>query len=418
LTTAKWALAEPDFSPRQGQDAIPYWERAADDARLTLTTIQAACEHGAIALNYAEVLSLLKAQGRVAGVGFRDGPTGETFEVRAAQVVNATGPWSDAVRGLDEATPTPGVRPNKGIHVVVPHSKFPIRGQVNFAAVGDKRRLYALPWRTTSLIGTTDNDFSGDLESVHALSEEVAWLLESVNQAFADQHLTKADVVSTFAGLRPLVRGEGGAAYGASREHHMSVSASGLISIIGGKLTTHRLMAKEVMDSVAAQLGRGGPCRTDRVPLDSGLGQAHDVPALIERARSAAAELDEDVLRYLVSTYGSQCLAVLGLAAEDKGLSHRLVPGLPYLYAEIPYAAQHEMACTLNDLLMRRLRLIHEAPEQGWPLALGIARVMGVALGWSADDIAQQVEAYGQQVALTRRFDPHWKLPEAQHERP
>jgi len=287
---------------------------------------------------------------------------------------------------------------------------------VNFAAVGDKRTMYAVPWRNTSLIGTTDTDYTGDLEAVHALSDEVAWILESVNQAFADTHLTEADVVSTFAGLRPLVHSEVGAAYRATREHHISISNSGLISIAGGKLTTHRAMAKDVMDMVSAQLGRGSACRTDRVPLDSGIGSQQDVAMLMESARAVAAELEEDVIHYLVSAYGSQCLAVLHLAVQDKSLSRRMVAGLPYLYAEIPYAVDHEMACTLNDVLIRRMRLMHEAPGQGLPLAHTVAALMSQSLGWSADGIARQVSAYNQQVALTRRFDSTWKLSEAHYE--
>ncbi|MGQ0604529.1 MAG: glycerol-3-phosphate dehydrogenase/oxidase [Anaerolineales bacterium] len=414
LTAGQLASAEPNISMRGGRDAIRYWERAADDARLTLAIIKSAYEHGALTLNYAEVMGLLKSQGHVAGVGVRDVLTGETFEVRAARVVNATGPWNDAIRNLDQAS-APSVRPNKGIHVAVPHAKFPIAGQVIFAAAGDQRMLYAVPWRTTSLIGTTDADYAGDLESVYALRDEVTWLLESVNRAFADTHLTDTDVVSTFAGLRPLVHGAGGAAYGATREHHISISDSGLISIAGGKLTTHRAMAKDVMDVVSAQLGRGSTCRTDRVPLDSSIGNQPEVTVLIENAR-AAAELEDDVLRYLVSAYGSQCMTVLNRAAQDKSLGRRMVDGLPYLYAEIPYAVEHEMACTLNDVLIRRTRLLHEAPGQGLPLAHGIAVRMAPLLGWSADDMARQVNAYRQQVALTRRFDSTGNLPEAQHE--
>lgn len=415
LTQKQLALVEPSITMRGGRDAIGYWERTADDARLTLTTIQSACQHGAVALNYVEVVGLIKSQGCVVGVGVRNGLTGDTFEVRAARVVNATGPWNDAVHSLDEATPALSVRPNKGIHVAVPHVKFPIAGQVNFAAAGGGRMMYAIPWRNTSLIGTTDTDYTGDLEAVSALHDEVAWILESVNQAFDDMHLTEAEVVSTFAGLRPLVHNETGSAYRATREHHISISASGLISIAGGKLTTHRAMAKDVMDLVSAQLRRGAPCRTDRIPLDSGIGNQQAVIELIESTHAVAADWDENIVHHLVSTYGSQCQEVLRLAAQDKNLGKQLVPGLPYLYAEILYAVNHEMACKLNDVLIRRTRLIHEAPGQGLSLAQRVATLMGGLLGWSDDDIAQEVSAYRQQVALTRRFDPTWK-PEAYNE--
>lgn len=418
LTAQQLAVAEPAISWRQGRDAIRYWERAVDDARLTLTTIQSACQSGAVALNYIEVISLLKSRGQVVGVGVRDGLTAKTFEVLAARVVNATGPWNDALRKLDQTALAPNVRPNKGIHVAVPHTKFPIVGQVNFASAGGSRQrmLYAVPWRNTSLIGTTDTDYADDLESVYALGDEVAWLLESVNRAFGEVNLSETDVVSTFAGLRPLVHGEGTTAYRATRDHQISISNSGLISIVGGKLTTHRVMARDVMNVVSAHLQRGAPCRTARVPLDSGVETIEDVTTLVESARAMTTGLEEEVIRYLVSTYGSQCLAVLQLVAQDKGLGRRIVMGLPYLYAEIHYAVRHEMAQTLNDVLIRRMRLIHEAPGQGLPVARAVAMLMGQTLGWGEADFTRHINAYGQQVALTRRFDSTWKLLEARHE--
>jgi glycerol-3-phosphate dehydrogenase len=414
LTAAGMVLAEPSVAARGQHDGIRYWERTVDDARLTLSTIQSACRHGALALNYAEVISLLKAHGRVAGVGVRDVLTGRTFELRAAQVVNATGPWNDLVRAMDEPGTAPSVRPNKGIHIAVAHAAFPIAGQVNFAAIGEKRMLYAIPWRTTSLIGTTDTDYTGELETVHALRDEVAWLLESVNHAFVDTALTAADVVSTFAGLRPLVQSQEGVAYRASREHHITHASSGLISIAGGKLTTHRAMAKDVVDLVASRLRRGLPCRTNRVPLDAGISNEHDLNMLIKEAHASAPNLDQDVLHHLVFAYGSQSPVILEMAAQDSQLRRRIVPGLPYLYAEILYAIHHEMACTLSDVLIRRTRLIHETPDQALPLATSIAALIGQSLGWNANEHARQVRAYADQVALTRRFDPSWKLPEEQ----
>jgi glycerol-3-phosphate dehydrogenase len=327
-------------------------------------------------------------------------------------VVNAAGPWNDAVRALDEPAVPPSVRPNQGIHVAVPHALFPITGQVIFLAADGHRRLYAIPWRRTSLIGTTDTDYTGDLDAAHAGAEEVAALLESVNQAFAGVRLSAADVVSTFAGLRPLAHGGPGSAYRATRDHHLSVSASGLISICGGKLTTSRVMAQDVMDAAARELGRGAPAPTGRLPLDERLGSQADVANMVETAARAAAGMDDDVVRCLVATYGSRCLEVLRLAADEPALRERLVPGLPFIWAEVPYAVEQDGALALSDVMERRMRLIHEAPGQGLPLAQAVAARMAPLLGWDEAETARQLRAYSGRVALTRRFDPVWSLPE------
>ncbi|HLB45989.1 MAG TPA: glycerol-3-phosphate dehydrogenase/oxidase [Anaerolineales bacterium] len=409
LTAQQLAQAEPAVSQRDWVGAVRYYERATDDARLTLSTILSAGHSGAVALNYAEVQGLLKFQGRVAGVGARDQLSGETFEVKSALVVNATGAWTDAVKSLDEAGLAPSVRPNKGIHVIVPRARLPLHGAVDFPAAGGKRTLYAVPWRHTCIIGTTDTDYAGDLDDVYAQKDEVEGILESANRAFTDAHLRAADVISTYAGLRPLVRSHTRAAYRATREHQISASPSGLISIAGGKLTTHRAMAKEVVDLASAHLQRATHCRTDRLPLDPDVASLQAISALVDSAHSAATDLDDEVIQHLVSAYGSQCWQVLQLANQDQSLKRRIVDDLPYLYAEVPYAAHSEMARTLNDVMIRRMHIIHEDKQQGLAHAAHIAALMGRYLGWDADEIARQVNAYRQQVALTRKFDDAWE---------
>jgi glycerol-3-phosphate dehydrogenase len=404
LSAAELAQAEPTVSQKDIVGAVRYYERRADDARLTLATIQSACRQGALALNYAEVQGLLNTQGQVAGVAVRDQISGAALEVRARQVVNASGVWNDAVRSLDEAGLAPSVRPNKGIHVIVPHVRLPLRAAVDFPAVGPKRTMYAVPWRQTCLIGTTDDDYAGDLDTVHALSEEVDWILTSANRTFVGANLSSADVISTYAGLRPLVACATQAAYRAPREHHISISKSGLISIAGGKLTTHRAMARDVVDRVAERLNRRVPCRTSREPLDAEAATPEAVEALAAGVEGMAGAGDHDAARRLVSTYGSDCWQVLRLAGERPELLRCVVEGLPYRYAEIAQAVENEMACSLGDVLIRRLRLIHEAPGQGLPQAPEVAAFMAPYLGWSAAEQARQLAAYQEQVALTRKF--------------
>ncbi|MEZ4733627.1 MAG: FAD-dependent oxidoreductase, partial [Caldilineaceae bacterium] len=337
--------------------------------------------------------------------------SGDTVEIQAQTVVNATGPWNDAIRRLDEADPIPTVRPNKGIHLVVPRAQLPIHHAVDFPAAGGHRTMYAVPWRHTCLIGTTDTDYSGDLDQIHAAQDEVAWILASVNRAFPTAHLQTSDILSTFAGARPLVDSGTGKAYRASREHQVTTSRSGLISIAGGKLTTHRAMAKEVVDRVADQLHHTSACTTERTPLDANLATATDVAALVERAHAAAADLDTNIIEHLVTTYGTEALSVLALAHQQPALRQRITPELPYLYAEIPYAIHHELACTLSDLLVRRMHLIHEERTQGLAQAEIIARVMAKELDWSDADLTAQVAAYRQAVAISRRFEASSQQP-------
>ena len=405
LTARQLTAAEPGLSHQGLVGAMRYHEQVADDARLTLTTIRSAWQHGAVVLNYAEVQDFLKRQGQIVGAVVQDCLTNSTVEIQAQVVVNATGPWNDAVRRLDETAPLPTVRPNKGIHLVVPRAQLPIRHAVDFPAEGGHRTMYAVPWRHTCLVGTTDTDYDGDLDQIHAARDEVAWILASVNRAFPEAGLRPADILSTFAGARPLVNSDADKAYRASREHQITTSRSGLISIVGGKLTTHRVMAKAIVDLVAQQQHNTTPCVTDHTPLDAGLASVNDVATLVERAHAATADLGDEIIQHLVTTYGSDGLTVLALAQEQPALRRRIVPDLPYLYAEIPYAIHHEMACTLSDLLIRRMRLIHEDKTQGLAYAEGIAQLMAQELAWPPTEIAAQIADYRQAVALTRQFE-------------
>ena len=404
LTFQQLTAAEPGLTQQGLVGAMRYYEQVADDARLTLTTVRSAWQQGAVVLNYAEVQGFLKRQGQVVGAIIQDRLGQATIEVQATTVVNATGPWNDTVRRLDETAPPPTVRPNKGIHLVVPRAQLPIRHAVDFPAEGGHRTMYAVPWRHTCLIGTTDTDYHDDLDQIHAAADEVAWILASVNRAFPDASLRPADILSTFAGARPLVSQGNEKAYRASREHQITRSSSGLISIVGGKLTTHRVMAKEVVDLVARQHHNTIPCVTDHVPLVAGLASSNDVAELAQCAQATAIDLEQDSIEHLITTYGADCLTVLALAQEQPALRRRIVPELPYLYAEIPYAIHHDMACTLSDLLVRRMHLIHEEKTQGLAYAERIAQLMAQDLAWQPTEIAAQVAAYGQAVALTRQF--------------
>ena len=397
------AQLEPALTQHQLMGAMRYIERATDDARLTLCTVLCGQHWGSLPLNYAEVQSLLKHNGRVTGVAVRDQLSGQEFAVTTKLVVNATGAWSDLVRKQDGGQGSPSVRPNKGIHVIAPRQRLPLQHAVIFPAADDKRSMYAVPWRNTVIIGTTDTDYTGDLDHVCAVRDEVAWILQAVNRCFPNAALVPTDLISSYAGLRPLVNSAEQSAYRAARDHQISVSPTGLISIVGGKLTTHRAMATDVVDRVARQLGNSLHCRTAQTPLYGWRSPTAGRAGQPELA-DAAACLDPLTIQHLLSTYSAEAQAVWQLACQDSALQQPIVAGLPYIYAEVVYALHFEMPCTLNDVLIRRLHLIHEDSQQGLAHAAPIAQRMATHLQWSAEETARQISLYQQEVALTRQF--------------
>lgn len=401
LTAARLRRDEPALARPGVIGGARYVERGVDDARLTLETALSARRAGAVILNHVEAQSLLKTGSLISGAGVRDGLTGRTFEVRAACVVNATGAWSNAARALDEAGLPPVVMPSKGSHLVFARDLLPVRGAVDFRAAGGKRWMYVVPWHNTVLVGTTDSAFAGDPDTAAASIDEADWMIESVNAAFVDVRLTRADVISSFAGLRPLAFVDGQAMYKMSREHLIAETPAGLISIVGGKLTTHRQMAEDVVDRACARLGVRARCRTRDAPLDDAEAPAGADAARQRSAAERARGLAPDVLENLTRAYGRRWLEVVALIDEEPALAERLTPSAPYLHAQVVWAARREMACDLDDTLARRTRLRHEHAAHGADCAERVAAEMASAAGWSQHETARQARRYVAQVAAT-----------------
>jgi glycerol-3-phosphate dehydrogenase len=402
------AELEPALARQGLTGAACYCDCMTDDARLTLATIQAAHRHSALIANYAEVSGILVEGGRVRGVEVMDGITGEQFTVRARVTVNATGVWADQIRYMEDADARGIIRVNRGSHMIVPREKLNVNGAVIFSSPDGQRAMYAIPWKHTCIVGTTDVDHEGDLDEVYATSTEVESMVEAVNHSFPSAELTKKDIISTFAGLRPLVGGEGSAAYQASRDHRILESQSGLLTISGGKLTTYRRMAEDLVDVVSKKLKtesgvvvREG-CTTDQVPLAEGAFEADPiVDALAERYP----QLDCKVLEHLTLTYGPASADVLAPVDRDPGLGTRVIPALPYIRAEVSYAIQHEMAMTLSDWMIRRTHIMHEDTGQGLGCASEVAAMMAPHLGWDDAEEERQVQAYNEQVKLSQSYD-------------
>ncbi|MCS7284033.1 MAG: glycerol-3-phosphate dehydrogenase/oxidase [Anaerolineae bacterium] len=394
LSPQEAARREPLIGGRGLLGAGRYYDAQVDDARLTLAMARAAHLHGAVVANYAPVVGLIKAGGRIVGAQVVDARTGREIEVRARIVVNATGVWTDRIRALDDPQARPMLRPTKGIHLLIPRDRLYTRHALIFTSPRDGRHMFVIPWKDFAFIGTTDTDYEGDLDNPAADRSDVEYLLESVNHLVPGARITESDIISTWAGLRPLIAAPGHPS-AVSRTHVIVESPSGLLTITGGKLTTARRMAEELTDWVQRRLAEQGiyarsGCRT-REPL--------------EGAQIEAVEMevpDDRVARHLTETYGGDARWILGYLEENPALGEPIVPGLPYLLAEALYAIGHEMALTLSDVLIRRTHVIYEARDGGLSRARTVAGVMAPRLGWDEAEIERQLADYAAQVAQTR----------------
>ncbi len=368
-----------------------YYDAHADDARLTLTVVRTAVlGHGATAVNYAPVTGFSRdAGGRVTGAVLGDGT-----RIRARVVVNATGVWADEVQALDTDGGASSLRPAKGIHVVVSRSKLPCETAALIPVPHDRRSIFVIPWGDHTYLGTTDTDYDGPLEDPPVTAADLSYVLGAVN-ASVSQALQPEDVTATWAGLRPLLASVPGRSKAVSartadlsRRHRVSVSADGLVTITGGKLTTYRKMAEDALTAVTAALGeQRRPSPTRRLRLRGAVGAATwSGPKM-----AGALRVEEKVLDHLRQRYGGEAAAVLGLAAGHRELMSPLVPGLPYLNVEAVYAVRYEMARTLEDVLSRRTRALLLDAKAASDAAPAAAQLVGRELGWDAERMAAEV---------------------------
>ena len=385
-----------------------YFDAATDDARLTLANVLAANEQGAVTINHVAVVRLVREGGRIVGALVREEGSGQEFTVRAKVVVNATGPWTDALRAMDTGEHRQAVRATKGVHIAVPRERLATHGALTLLSPVDGRVMFALPSTATTIIGTTDTPTDERPDTVRASREDVDYLLAAANFFFPAARLTAADVVASWAGIRPLVAsGFTRDPASASREHRIDTSASGMISVSGGKLTTYRAMAAEVVDVVERSLGRRpSPARTHLTPLPGG-----DIRSVDEVLRAAELEIgDAIVARRLVEAHGSRWREVAALTSAEPALARRIVRELPYLLAEVVYAVEREMAVTLADVLVRRLHVAFEVADQGRGAARVATAVLAGRLGWDNARARVELSRYDEEVA--RIFGTNEPSPE------
>lgn len=358
---------EPFLAGSSFRRAAGYADGQMDDAGMVLDVAGAAARAGALLANHAAVSEWLLERAKIAGAVVEDRLAGGRREIRARAVINATGPWVDRLRRLADPVARPLVRPSKGIHLLYPD--LGLRHALVISSRKDGRIFFLIPWRGMTLIGTTDTDYSGEPGQARAEAEDVEYLLREANAALPQARISRERIIATFAGVRPLAAQERKDPWAVSRMHHIHEDENGLVSIAGGKFTTFRKIAEEVVDRIARRFPDRtiGPCRTARTPLGP------------DRAREEA---------------------LAGWVRRDPRLGERLCPHHPSTWAEARYAVEEEMAASLPDLLWRRL-------QTGWSPCRGLdsleeaARRMGEWLGWDAGERARQAERYRQEVKET-----------------
>jgi glycerol-3-phosphate dehydrogenase len=377
----------PVLRRRGLRGALVYHDGTEDDARLTLAVLRTAIASGGLAVTRVRADGLLREGDRAIGLSARDVLSGETLAIRADRIVDATGVWeasADSPLG-----PTMRIVPSRGAHIVVRRERIPVRHAMSIRIPG--RVFFLVPWPDHWLIGTTDHPYDGPPGRPSASADEVDELLANVN-AVMDVDLTRADLVGTFAGLRPLVGGTiAGSTVRVSREHRVRVDPSGITHVSGGKYTTFRIMAADTVD---AALGRDAPSRPSRTAEQPIVGAATR-PALralaggLEREHGLSARLASR----LVQRHGTEAGAVAALGAQTGGNSP-LGDGVTELEAEVIWAAREELALSIDDVLARRARLAMLLPDRGAAIAPRVAALLGAELGWDAPRQAAEVERY------------------------
>jgi glycerol-3-phosphate dehydrogenase len=379
----------PALEGRDPNGAYLFYDCQTDDVRLVLTVLGEAERFGAVMLNGAEVTEVLTGNGRASGVAVVDSESGERFEVEADNVVNATGVFADAIRPgeIVEEEDVPRIMPSRGTHLLLDRERLSTGNAACIVPAGEGRAIFALPWYGRTLVGTTDNDYDGDIERPVPSGEDIGYLLDAVNGFFGVE-IGAADLVGAYAGVRPLLStGDPKKSVDISRRAELYETSSGLLTITGGKLTTWRRMAKQTVDRLVEREAREAPCHTAEIPLGMEARPGDlDAPDTV----------GEEVLSQLAFRYGHAARTVLEIAAGDPKLAQPIVEGRPDLLAEAVVAARLEQARTVADVILRRTRLgLLAAPQlRDADAVRPVAAAMGAELGWSKRRVRAEADAW------------------------
>ena len=385
--TREQVIQEAPLLMQKGlKEGFVYYDAQTNDARLTLAILRTAAQYGATIVNYCTAESFIMEGDQVRGARVRDTLTDQTISIQARHVINAAGVFSEQVEALlTHIEPQIQVEPSKGVHLVLSRESLQIgNNAIVLPETEDKRILFIVPWESRVIFGTTDTG-TGDLDHPTASADDIAYLLKYLNR-YLSVHLTEKDIISTYSGYRPLIksRKSGASTAKLSRSHSVLQSPSGLVSIVGGKLTTYRRMAQDTVDVLNRRDGTKPVHPTQALPLQGSAAWPVVQHELAQRA--TALGLDGEVSKHLGHSYGSEALTILDLIQEKPALAARLIAELPYIQAEVIYACRHEMAVTPYDVLARRTSITLEDRHQGLYIIDEVASLMAQELKWSSTE--------------------------------
>lgn len=402
LPKSRWLKKEqvllkiPTLNKTKLHSAVMYYDGQLDDARYCLALAQSASEAGTVVSNYIEVKGFEKNQvGKLNGVLVSDTQSGQEFIINAKLVINCTGPFSDKIRHFANNSLPARIRPSKGVHVVLPYEVLNSDHAMLIPKTPDGRVVFAIPFEGSMLLGTTDTD-SNDIENEANLNlNEVDYLVSTLNPYLANK-IDKSQIKSGFGGLRPLLSADPNKSTKTLlRDHEIEIDAvSGLVSLLGGKWTTYRLMAKDTIDQADLILGQKNECSTAGHMLVGGANYDFDSWKYVARDFS----LPEDVSKHLVQKYGCRAGEVAKLTTFSNPLKERLSPQYPYIKAEVLYTVRQEMAVIPRDFLARRIRLEITDWKTTLQVLPTVVEIMGIELGWDNAERERQISQYAQQL--------------------
>lgn len=392
------ALLEPFLIKDSLVGGILYYDAFTDDIRLTIESIKSGVRAGGTAINRAEAVGFELDGNRITGVEILDGESGEKITARPKLILAACGPWSDMLLEKLPGNRKKLLRPTKGAHLILPRKRIRNRYTVVMPEAEGSRILFCIPWGDVVIAGTTDTDYGGHPDDVHLEPDDAKYILKQVNNYFPSAALTEKDIVSGYAGLRPLLNQEGISESKVTREHGIVEITDNMIMIVGGKLTTYRKMASEILDKALEKTGvkeRFGRCSTETLPLVESYnlqderGRLNDFENIVS---------DETTRKYLRETYGTGASEVIANSGGDSGLLDRILPDLPALKVQIVYAVKEESCLHLDDFFLRRTSLFLKDRRLGLAAAGEAALIMGKVLGWSSsrrkNEVSRLEEVY------------------------
>lgn len=410
LTREEALKLAPQLDPSGLKGAFLYYDARTNDARLVIEVVKAANERGTAIANYTKVERFIRDDDKIVGARLRDELSGESFDARAEVVINATGIWMEETirlggQNLNGLSKT--MRPSKGIHLTVSSERLNVDAAWLIPSLTGHRFYFVVPWEGRVNIGTTDTDYDGDKDSPQAEAGEVIEILNAINSYFPSVQLSPSDVISAWAGLRPLITdAKAKDSTAVSRKEEIIETSDGLISIGGGKLTTYRLMAKQGIDLIMKRLDRNaGTQTTADIPIGGGeLGRA-ELKKVAQRI-SHSENLLVETAKHLAFTYGSNYSQLVDLMNEDESLREPLIADQPHCKAEIIYAVRSEMALTLNDVLTRRSRLAILSGQEVLTCASTAASLMAKELGWNEDSLHEQLAKFREEIECEYSIAP------------